>query len=104
MVIAHFQIQCYKIKPFYYIKIFLVKSPSQETLPSLIQPKDVLNLKDLIIKLYENEDLCKKLGNYGHNRVVDLFNWSKNAKIYRKLLKNTIEEYYSKKLSFNDDL
>jgi phosphatidylinositol alpha-1,6-mannosyltransferase len=59
----------------------------------LINPKDTINLKKLIIKLYENEQLRKKLGVYGHNRVKDLFNWSKNALKYRELLKKTKEEF-----------
>ena len=59
----------------------------------LINPKDVMNLKDLIMKLYENDQLCKKLGANGHDRVKDLFNWSKNALTYRELLKNTIKEF-----------
>jgi phosphatidylinositol alpha-1,6-mannosyltransferase len=59
----------------------------------LIEPRDEINLKNLIIKLYENEQIRKDLGEYGHNRVINSFNWSKNANIYRELLKNTIEEF-----------
>ncbi len=59
----------------------------------LIDPKDAENLKILIMKLYENEQLRKKLGTYGHERVKDLFNWSKNALKYRELLIKIYKEF-----------
>lgn len=62
----------------------------------LIEPKDVKSLKEKIISLYNNKQLCKDLGQYGHERVVDLFNWTKNALIYREVLKNAIKEFNSK--------
>ena len=57
--------------------------------------KDV-TLKDKIMLLYNNKQLRDELGNYGHDRVVEFFNWKKNVIIYKNVLKNTIKEYDSK--------
>jgi len=63
----------------------------------LIKPKDELNLKEKIMELYNNENLRSNLGEYGHKRVIDLFDWKKNVSIIRNLLQNTISEHQSKK-------
>ena len=63
----------------------------------LIPPKDEKSLKEKILLLYENKQLCKYLGQYGHERVVKSFNWTKNAIVYRDVLKNAIREFKSKK-------
>ena len=62
----------------------------------LIKPKDELILKEKIMLLYNNKQLCYDLGEYGHKRVLEFFDWKKNALIYNKVLKEAIEEYYSK--------
>ena len=62
----------------------------------LIKPKDDLTLKKKIMLLYQNKQLRHDLGVNGHERVVEFFNWKKNALIYRNILKNTINEYSSK--------
>ncbi|MFX1258417.1 MAG: glycosyltransferase family 4 protein [Promethearchaeota archaeon] len=63
----------------------------------LIPPMDEKSLKEKILLLYNNKQLCKDLGEYGHERVVKSFNWTKNAIIYRDVLKNAIREFKSKK-------
>ncbi|MFX1393585.1 MAG: glycosyltransferase family 4 protein [Promethearchaeota archaeon] len=59
----------------------------------LIPPKDEKSLKEKILVLYNNRQLCKDLGQYGHERVIKYFNWTKNAIVYRDVLKNAIREF-----------
>ena len=59
----------------------------------LIKPKDDLSLKKKIMLIYNNKQLQHELGAYGHERVVESFNWKKNALIYWKVLKTTLKEY-----------
>ena len=61
----------------------------------LIETNDIRSLKEKIIFLYNNKQLRKDLGQYGHERVIDLFNWTKNALIYRVVLTNAIKEFNS---------
>jgi len=61
----------------------------------LIEPKNERSLKEKIILLYKNKQLRKDLGQYGHERVVESFNWMKNAVIYKNLLKNVIKDFKS---------
>jgi len=61
----------------------------------LIKPNDEVSLKERIMHLYNDEQLRCKFGEYGHKRVVDFFNWEKNSLIYRNVLKNTFNEFYS---------
>jgi len=59
----------------------------------LIKSKDDVSLKEKIMELFNNENLRHNLGEYGHKRVIDLFDWKKNVTIIRDLLQNTIEKY-----------
>ena len=59
----------------------------------LIEPRDVRSLIEKIILLYDNKQLRKELGQYGHDRVIKSFNWTKNAIIYKDVLKNAIKEF-----------
>ena len=61
----------------------------------LIEPKDFRSLKEKLILLYNDKHLCRDLGQYGHARVIESFNWTKNALIYQNVLKSAIKEYYS---------
>ena len=60
----------------------------------LIKPKDELELKDKIMLLFNNKELCRDLGEYGHKRVLKLFDWEKNALVYQQVLNEAIKEYY----------
>ena len=62
----------------------------------LIESKDEVSLKEKIMLLYNNEQLRYDLGEYGHKRVLEFFDWKKNVSIIRNLLHNTINEYKSK--------
>ena len=62
----------------------------------VIEPNNVLSLREKILLLYANKKLRSDMGKFGHNRVVKDFNWNNNALIYKNLLKNTIKEYLSK--------
>lgn len=62
----------------------------------LIEPKDIESLKDKIVLLYRNKQLRKDLGQFGHERVKESFNWTKNTLIYQNVLKNVVKEYFSK--------
>ncbi len=61
----------------------------------IIEPKDVINLKEKILYLYNNKKFRDEIGEYGYNRVKELFNWNKNAIIYRNILKKTVIEYFN---------
>jgi len=67
----------------------------------LIKPKDELSLKEKIMLLYNNEQLRYDLGEYGHKRVLEFFDWKKNALIYDQVLKEAIEENYSKLINIS---
>ena len=59
----------------------------------LINPKDVKDLKEKILYLYNNKDVCVRFGEYGHERVKRLFNWKKNILEYQNLLKKCLKDY-----------
>jgi len=59
----------------------------------LIDPNNVEELKEKILFLYNNKNVCANFGDYGHNRVIKQFNWKDNALKYRELLKTTIREF-----------
>ena len=59
----------------------------------LINPRDVKDLKEKILFLYENRDVCMKFGEYGHERVIKQFNWKKNVLEYQILLKKCLKDF-----------
>jgi len=63
---------------------FLVKSNNEE------------DLRDKILLLFNNEKMRSDLGNYGYERVKNLYNWENIAKIYQKMLRSTIKQYRDK--------
>lgn len=65
----------------------------------LIEPKDIKSLKDKIVLLYRNKQLRKDLGQFGHERVKESFNWTKNTLIYQNVLKNVVREYFQKEIN-----
>ncbi len=62
----------------------------------LIEPKDEISLKHKIMLLYYDKPLRIKLGDYGHNRVIEHFNWQKLGLKYRSTLLNVLKEYHKK--------
>ncbi|MFX1258416.1 MAG: glycosyltransferase family 4 protein [Promethearchaeota archaeon] len=60
----------------------------------LVNPNDKKELKEKIMLIINDNNLRLKLGEYGHQRVKELFDWEKIAIVYRKVLQNTIKEFY----------
>ena len=58
----------------------------------LITPKDKFSLKEKILFLFNNKEIRQDFGENGHNRVLKLFDWSKNVLIYNQVLKDTLED------------
>ena len=58
----------------------------------LIKPNDLNGLIDAIVYLYENEEERKKMGEYGHNRVINKYNWEFLADEYIRVFENVIKE------------
>lgn len=56
----------------------------------LIEQNDLNELVEKILVLYENESLRKKMGEMGHQRVVNEFLWEKIVQDYKKLFKSVI--------------
>jgi len=50
-----------------------------------IKVKDYLAMKNIVIKLFEDKNLCKKIGKLARRRVVNDFNIIKTAKDYSEL-------------------
>ncbi len=64
----------------------------------LINPNDEIGLKEKIMLLFNNEKMRNDLGNFGHERVIEFFNWDNIALDYQKILNHIIKEYnYDKK-------
>ena len=59
----------------------------------LIKSRDVLDLKEKIMILYNNKDLRYKLGENGQKRVINEFSWKKNVSKIRNLLLSTKSTY-----------
>ena len=57
----------------------------------LIKPNDLNDLVEKILYLYENENVRKKMGEKGHNRVINEFSWQKIVDDYIHVFKNTYE-------------
>ncbi len=58
----------------------------------LISPGNEIELKEKILYLYQNESLRKEMGEFGHKRTIESFNWEKNIRIYQETLSNMINE------------
>lgn len=43
----------------------------------LVEPQDIRTIKEKIIYLLENPDICHKMGEYGRRRVESEYNWKK---------------------------
>ncbi|MBD3343236.1 MAG: glycosyltransferase [Candidatus Lokiarchaeota archaeon] len=52
----------------------------------LINPGDKLDLKEKILELFKDKDFREKLGDYGHQRVLENFDWKTNAEKYHSIL------------------
>jgi glycosyltransferase involved in cell wall biosynthesis len=59
----------------------------------LINPRAVKDLKEKILFLYNNKEVCMKFGEYGHERVIEQFNWKKNVLEYQILLRKCLKDY-----------
>lgn len=62
----------------------------------LVDPDDKKELKEKIMLLINDKNLRHKMGEFGHQRVKEQFDWEKIALLYRKVLQNTIKEFSSK--------
>ena len=58
----------------------------------LIKPNDLNSLIDAIVYLYENEEERKRMGEYGHNRVINNYNWNLLVNEYIRVFENVIKE------------
>ena len=59
----------------------------------LINPKDINDLKEKILMLYNDKKLSQEIGEYGHKRVMKDFNWKKNALLYGNILESILKAY-----------
>lgn len=58
----------------------------------LIKPNDLNGLINSIVYLYENEEERKRMGEYGHNRVISKYNWEFLVNEYIRVFENIIKE------------
>jgi len=58
----------------------------------LIKPNDLNGLINAIVYLYENEEERKRMGEYGHNRVINKYNWKLLVNEYIRVFENVIKE------------
>ena len=58
----------------------------------LIKPNDLNGLINAIIYLYENEEERKSMGEYGHNRVINKYNWDFLVNEYIRIFENVIKK------------
>jgi len=54
----------------------------------LIKQNDLNDLIEKILYLYENENIRKKMGEKGHNRVINEYSWQKIVDDYIRVFKN----------------
>jgi len=57
----------------------------------LIKTNDLNDLVEKILYLYENENVRKKMGEKGHNRVINEYSWQKIVDDYIRVFENTYE-------------
>lgn len=58
----------------------------------LVKPNDLNGLVNAIVYLYENEEERKRMGEYGHNRVINKYNWNLLVNEYIRIFENVIKE------------
>ncbi|MFX1328525.1 MAG: glycosyltransferase family 4 protein [Promethearchaeota archaeon] len=58
----------------------------------MIKSNDLNELIHAIVYLYENEEERKRMGEYGHKRVIDKYDWNVVVNNYIKVFKNLIKE------------
>jgi len=58
----------------------------------LIKPNELNGLINSIVYLYENEEERKRMGEYGHNRVISKYNWEFLVNEYIRVFENIIKE------------
>ena len=58
----------------------------------LVKPNDLNGLINAIIYLYENEEERKSMGEYGHNRVINKYNWDYLVNEYIRIFENLIKK------------
>ena len=59
----------------------------------ILKDREPNTMASEIIKLLQNEELRKRLGENGRNRVVDLYDWNKDVGIMESLYKSTAERF-----------
>ncbi len=57
----------------------------------LIEPKDLNGLVNAIVYLFENEEERKRMGEYGHNRVINKYNWKFLVNDFIRVFENVIK-------------
>jgi phosphatidylinositol alpha-1,6-mannosyltransferase len=58
----------------------------------LIKPNDLNDLIDAILYLYQNEEERARMGEYGHNKVINRHNWNLLANEYIRVFEDLIKE------------
>ena len=71
----------------------------------LVEPKNpelfVLNLADAMLKLAESPELRKTMGEAGHQRILDRFDWEVKVDAMVDIYQETITRYSSPKVAFH---
>jgi len=50
-------------------------------------------LAEIIMKLHQNPDLIRKMGEEGYRKVIEKYTWDKIYQETKKLYEDTINEY-----------
>ena len=56
----------------------------------LVKPNDLNDLVEKIVYLYENKDIRNRMGDAGHNRVVNQFSWDKIINDYIRIFQEVL--------------
>jgi glycosyltransferase involved in cell wall biosynthesis len=56
----------------------------------LIRPNKIDELVEKILILHDDDLLRTKMGEFGHQRVIDSFTWNKIVKDYIRLFENVL--------------
>ena len=57
-----------------------------------IKPNDLDDLIDAILYLYQNEGARARMGEYGHKRVIEKYNWNLLVNEYINIFEDIINE------------
>ena len=58
----------------------------------LVDPRDKVKLADAIIKILSDEDLAKKMGKEGRNRVLTIYNWDSVSRRFSEVISELIKK------------